>query len=88
MIKNPLTGPREQFKLGENYSGNVEHKYMSSEAAADLITLVNVDDSLGRVTDYEDHHHPGQQGYHCLIPPVSQEKGYGDNAIVGQSPFS
>ena len=111
MTKNPLSGPRKQFKLGRDIytaSGKVwerekiqPHKIVSwisttsnppffdstqqnnsakksSEAAADLITLVNVDDSLGRVTDYEDQHHPGQQGYHGLVPPVGEEDGEGD----------
>ena len=37
-----------------------------------LIGLVYIDDSLRSVADYEDHHHPWQQGYHGLVLPVGQ----------------
>ena len=61
---------------------------VDKNATADLITLVNIDDSLGCVTDYEDHHHPGQQGYHGLVSPVGEEDGEGDYFSVMLSPFS
>ena len=39
------------------------------------------------MTDYEDHHHPGQQGYHGLVLPVGQHDD-GDYSNISISPLS
>ena len=37
-----------------------------------LIALIDVYDSLRHVTDDEDHDHPGEKGYHGLVPPEGE----------------
>jgi hypothetical protein len=44
-----------------------------------LITLIDINDSLGQMTDNEDHDHPREEGYHGLVPPVHEEH---DDMIV------
>ena len=31
---------------------------------------LDIDDSLGSVTDHQDHHHAGQQASHGVVTPV------------------
>ena len=37
-----------------------------------LIALIDIYDSLRQVTDDEDHDHPGEKGYHGLVPPEGE----------------
>ena len=46
-----------------------------------LITLIDINDSLGQMTDNEDHHHPREEGYHGLVLPVHEEDGDDGNLI-------
>ena len=40
-----------------------------------LIALIDVYDGLRQVTDDEDHDHPGEEGYHGLVPPEGEWDG-------------
>ena len=40
-----------------------------------LIALIDVYDSLRHMADDEDHDHPGEKGYHGLVPPEGEQDG-------------